>query len=123
MLPESILKILKNHGFSKIRDLEEEPYYWCDEANMPLDDYIDHCYIIGLSEIIIGFYKDEELRLASIFHEIGHTLFKYKKGYTAYDCENCVWDIGFSLAEKYGFKFSTATYEWAYAQLETYIYG
>ena len=123
MLPEKIIKILKDHGISKIVDMEEEPYYWHNKANMPLDDFIDNCYIIGCSEIIIGFYKNEELRTASIFHEIGHTRLKYEKCIETYDREDYAWDIGFSLAKKYGYKFSQDTYEWAYNKLETYKQG
>jgi hypothetical protein len=119
VLSDPILKVLQSHGFTKITDMEEEPYYW-RKVNMPLEDFINKSYVIGLSEIIIGFYKNEELRTASIFHEIWHTLYEYKEGDSVIDREEHAWNIGFTLAKKHGFWFSCSTYEWASKQIETY---
>lgn len=74
------------------------------------DIYENNSYMIGNDELQLGMYDNEDIRLASMFHEIGHTLvendwmetIKYNK----VKIEAKAWELGFVEAEKYGFKFN-----------------
>ena len=74
------------------------------------------------AELWLGFYDDEELRLISFFHEMGHMLDDtlYKEGMTVYDFEKTAWEKGYELAKEYGIKFSRKSKGWATKQLNTY---
>ena len=73
--------------------------------------------MIGSDEIHIGIYDDNELMIASLFHELGHVV-ESKDG----ECNSEIqaWLIGFKLAKKYGYNFSEKVYLWAVEQLQTY---
>lgn len=82
------------------------------------DSYINRSYVCGNDRIELGIYENKELLIASFFHELGH-ITDTKNGY--YNSEEKAWEIGFKLAEKYGYKFSAQTYKWAQKELETYV--
>lgn len=73
--------------------------------------------------ITLGVYDDEEQRIASFFHELGHCLAWRSRTHvpaTPYDDEVQAWMLGLSLAQKEGFRFSPATIAWCDEQLATY---
>ena len=73
--------------------------------------------------ITLGVYDDEEQRIASFFHELGHCLAwraRTNVPATLYDDEIQAWMLGLSLALKEGFSFSPATLAWCDEQLATY---
>ena len=90
-----------------------------------VETYINSSYIIGKNEIVLGIYCDVEYMVASLFHELGHATTKcdWSVGaneYTQYECESDAWELGFGLAEEYGYVFSENTIVWCYKQLESY---
>lgn len=109
---------IMNGGLSgwKPEDLE---YYFRNKSS---------CF--GCDEIALGLYTDDQLRIASFFHELGHCLIyqrrlklpEHKKRYykTKWADERAAWIEGFKQAKKYGFKFSKKTLAWCKKQLDTY---
>lgn len=88
------------------------------------DTYINRSFCSG-KEIWIGIYKNEELRLASFFHEVGHIIDPIDwslnaNSTTQYKSEAWAWEIGFRLAETHGIVFSKKTKQWAKKQVNTY---
>ena len=73
--------------------------------------------------ITLGVYADEERRIASFFHELGHCLAWRSRANvpaTPYDDEVQAWMLGLSLAQKEGYAFAPATLTWCDEQLATY---
>jgi hypothetical protein len=84
-------------------------------------------FVIGNDEIHLGIYDDEDKRLASFFHELGHILIKKKykiwpKNMTTLHWEIECWNIGLSYAFKnFNIIFKETTIKWAYEQALTYF--
>jgi len=115
-----ILGFAKKHGI-KIIEVEEGDVH-C-KAN-GLDVYLNASYICG-KEIYLGIYQDEELRLLSFFHEMGHAIddTDWSTGAdktTTYKAEKKAWELGYKLAERNGVSFSDNAKQWANEQLEKY---
>ena len=74
------------------------------------------------SEIWLGFYDDEELKLISFFHELGHVTddTKWDGIPLKYTSEKSAWDKGYEIAKEYGVKFSRKSKGWATKQLNSY---
>jgi hypothetical protein len=84
----------------------------------------NNAYVIGNDEILLGLYDDKELKLASFFHEIGHTLitekFKELINYDLMLIEYQAWIEGLKVARKYGYKFSNKTFEYILKSLNSF---
>ena len=84
------------------------------------EDWIDNCYIIGSDEIDMGYYDDDNKRLASIFHEIGHILIHktaWPPSMSSLYWEILCWNIGLEFAFKeYGVVFDEEVINWAYRE-------
>ena len=87
------------------------------EVGMDLESFINKSYSSN-ENIWLGFYEDDELRVVSLFHELGHNLIR--ESMSKYEQEKNAWDIGLKLALEYGITFSLKTFEWVKKQLETY---
>lgn len=79
-------------------------------------------------EIYLGWYKSEDRRRVSFFHELGHLLIGREYGSYAlypeqrkYEWEKAAWMRGFAEAEWLGVRFRKTTLRWAAAQLATYV--
>lgn len=109
-----LIHISKKYGIKKFHKIEKGDQYceWNGD-----DSYINKSYICGSDEIEIGIYEDEELMIASFFHEIGHIT---ETKNNEYNSEEKAWKIGFKLAKKHGYTFSDNTYKWCEKQLNTY---
>lgn len=98
----------------------------CQEMND--ETYHNSSYCAGSvrskcdADLWLGFYDDDELRLISFFHEMGHMLDDtlYEDGMTVYDFEKIAWEKGYILAKEYGVKFSRKAKGWATRQLNSY---
>ena len=113
-LIDKLIEIAKVYGFEKVIKVERGDER-C-QANGE-DWYINSSYVIGCTEIQIGIYDDNELLIASFFHELGHIVGSKNNRFNS---EEKAWEIGFQLAKEYGYTFSDKTYKWAKEQLETY---
>lgn len=72
-------------------------------------------------EIIIGAYSDDELKLLSFFHELGHVLTPDPaKLPDMMAVERAAWRIGYAVAESMGVRFSPRAKAWARRQLAAY---
>lgn len=107
----------------KVIDVEKIPNYY-KTVNMPSCTFINKSYLYGNNEIVIGKYKNKEMKLASFFHEVGHTLVEnsYMKAidYSKYLIESAAWYLGIQMASEYGISFSKPTTEWIVKNIETY---
>jgi len=82
----------------------------------------------GKPEIFLGQYEDQELRLISFFHELGHIVStdegkvpKYEDLPYYHYAEAVAWKRGLELAVDEGVAFSGKALEWAKEQLATYF--
>jgi hypothetical protein len=96
-----------------------------DDTSIDKNFYGKNQCFLADGQIYVGIYDDEEKKLISIFHEIGHAfLTKYeteKYKYIPLLCELACWRIGIDIAiEKYNYYFSDETIVWAYSQAFTY---
>ena len=112
---EDLISISKKYGIKKFHKIEKGDQYciWNGE-----DSYINKSYICGNDEIEIGIYENDELMIASFFHELGHITDQKVKGY--YNSEEDAWKIGFKLAKEHGYSFCDDTYKWCEEQFNTY---
>ena len=114
----NIHSIAKSKGIKLIEIIEGDEY--C-EAN-GVDSYINSSYIIGNDEIQLGIYDDNELKTASFFHEVGHTLVEddFRENNNWFAIEREAWVKGFEFAKSYKYKFSFNVYRWAIKNISTY---
>ena len=105
----------------KLIDVAADPDY-IKRAGMDRDHYINASYIIGGEEVILGIYKDKELKLISFFHEIGHSRTNAQECTDLYEYEERCWKEGIKLARAEGIKFSEHALDWAKEQLKTNEY-
>ena len=92
---------------------------------------LSDCYFSNDGHIPKLLYDDEDLKVASFFHELGHCLdqepdpefpdclpFALKS-----DRELRAWKVGFKIAEEqYGVRFSSATLGWCLDQVRTHLH-
>jgi hypothetical protein len=90
--------------------------------------FFEECSHIAHPDIQLGRYDDEERRVSSVFHEIGHCV-AGKEGISQIDSggpdfkvpgELIAWLVGFREASKHGIHFSSGTIQWAIEQALTY---
>jgi len=90
------------------------------------DNYINRSAVAG-DTIWAGVYADENLKMASIFHEIGHKIvtqeFIRHVNYDSVAIEREIWRIGFKLAKECNIHFSGYVYRWAVKNIRTYKTG
>lgn len=84
------------------------------------DDYYTNSSFCYGDVILIGLYDDQELKVISFFHELGHILDPDRPHVNKYEMEAVAWKIGIEKAKEYNILFSPETLEWADVQLETY---
>jgi hypothetical protein len=98
----------------------------CLERGIKLShqDDVDCSCIYGNDEIVLGQYKNPELRFISFFHELGHTLvtqdFKAATNYNTLLIELKAWDLGIEFAISRDIVFSDDAIVWGYGQALTY---
>jgi hypothetical protein len=116
------------HDFNiKVIDLENdiisaESYI---QAN-GYDAYQSCSYCIG-EKIILGFYNNNELKLISLFHELGHIMryedeqFFRLNNYRKFPIELNATNTGIEIAIKYNIIFSDHALSWMYSQAFSYL--
>jgi Zn-dependent peptidase ImmA (M78 family) len=116
-------ELIKRFYIKTLIDMDKRPEYY-KEVHMPREDFVDHSYIAGSDEIVLGLYKDKNKKLMSLFHEIGHLLvdkyFIRSINYNTYKYEKEVWRRGLLLAKIYRIAFPFYCYRWAVQQMQTY---
>lgn len=92
-----------------------------------VDKYIN-CSYCSNDEIYLGIYDDQELKLLSFFHELGHlkdtTDWDWEldtRKNAQYKIEQRAWEIGYEIALLNHIEFSDKAKQWALEQLETYF--
>ncbi len=107
-------KLERKYNVKIIQVVKGDEYWEVNGGN-----YINRSYIIG-REIILGIYTDREYKIASLFHEIGHTLVFSECARGQIAEETSAWLIGCKIAKKYGYAFSAKTYSWIREQINSY---
>lgn len=113
-LIKNLQSIANNHGIKKFVKISEGDEYCLVNGQ---DSYENKSYLIGSDELYLGIYSDEQLMIASFFHELGHAVDSENNKINS---ELAAWIIGFRLAKNYGFEFNSSVYLWALEQLYTY---
>jgi len=113
------LKIADSHGI-KLHMVKRGDSF-C-EANGE-DAYMNDSYCAGKDEIILGIYDDEDLEIASFFHELGHciTKKKWEEGILKFHMELDAWMVGLTEAYKYGYHIKSSTFEYMVKCIDSYI--
>lgn len=127
-ITDIIKEIEKDFGVSVI-DLECNHIKAEEYKRLNGEDRYNNCSCCCGDEIILGFYNDNELKLVSLFHELGHIHWKgesYDKfiighDYRDFPKELHVTDIGLSIARGKGIYFSDHALSWIYAQAFSYL--
>jgi len=91
------------------------------ERNLTISytDDRDNCHIAG-NEIFIGMYSDNEFKLISFFHELGHkNLQKYP--YSTLLTELECWHMGIEIAKAYDILFSDRAIKFGFEKALTYV--
>ena len=87
-------------------------------------DLKNNAYVIEDEDIILGIYDDKELKQASFFHEIGHTIinesFEKLVNNDQMLIEFEAWVEGLKVARKYGYKFSSKTFKYILKSINSY---
>jgi len=115
-----VSKVKQRFGI-EIIDVEQRPDYY-KEVGMEERDFIDRSYIIGKDTVVLGVYDNDERRIASLFHELGHTLVVGGCG-GQLDYEEVAWKKAVELAIEYNIVFSSDTMLWIDNQVNTYRRG
>jgi len=63
-------KLAADNGV-RLTDVRAEPDYH-KRANVDPETFVGRSFCVGRGEIVLGAYEDQELRLASFLHELGH---------------------------------------------------
>jgi len=96
---------------------------YLDRIEHKFENVVENCYIAG-NEIFIGIYKDEEKKLISFFHELGHKeiSWAFKKAFKLNTLliEIECWRCGIELARSYGIFFSDNAIKFGYEKALTY---
>lgn len=114
-----IPKLSKKYNVSIIQVVEGDEHCVVNGVN----NYIDASYTAG-NTIWVGIYTDENLKTASIFHEVGHKIITQEfiklVNYNSRVIEREIWKIGFELAKTYNICFPIYVYKWAVKSFKTY---
>lgn len=110
----SLRAIARKYGIKKLVKVKSGDKYCLANGE---DTYLNSSYLIGGDEVHVGIYDDEELLIASFFHELGHIV---ENKNNKYNSETVAWLNGFKLAKQHGYTFTEKVYLWAIEQLSTY---
>lgn len=87
-------------------------------------DFKNNAFVIGDEYIILGIYDMPELKQASFFHEIGHTLVTESFEKMVHNDEMLIefqaWVEGLKIAKKYKQEFSNKTFHYILKSLNSY---
>lgn len=120
MYEEIINKVINDYNLVLI-DIKDNPSYIIN-SGMSEETYINNSYRCG-NEIILGIYDNDEIRLASFFHELRHGIDipKEKKEYLSIlGYEKWAWKNGYKVTKKYNVKFSSRVNNYIKLCLKTY---
>lgn len=117
-ITEVIARVAKDYGVTIIQVVEGDEHCLANG----LDAYLNRSCVCG--SIYLGIYEDDDKKLISLLHEIGHIVDKtpYHEDYLNYTYERNAWDVAYILAPKYGLVVTEELRRWCNEQLETY-YG
>lgn len=117
-LNDTIAQIGKDYDVTIIQVVEGDEHCLANG----LEAYLNRSCVCG--SIYLGIYEDDDKKLISLLHEVGHLVDKtpYYEDYLNYTYEKNAWDVAYILAPKYGLVVTDELRKWCNEQLETY-YG
>jgi len=87
-------------------------------------DFKNNAFVIGDEDIVLGMYDTQELKYASFFHEIGHTLVSESFEKMVHNDEMLIefqaWIEGLKVAKKYKQEFSNKAFHYILKSLNSY---
>lgn len=123
--------IISTHPEIRINLVQDDPEDPSVKAN-GRDGYDNRSCCAAPDWIEIGIYSDVELKLISLFHELGHCLlsgrgfpvkmFDYAKTASAfYEAQCWITGLEYAAATYPDLKFSESALVWAFEQVKTYV--
>lgn len=112
---EIIRRLVFKHDIDHV-DLAFDKFYMA-RAHLDESDVTDGCYCCG-REIMLGIYKDEQLRFIGFLHEVGHIVSKEPM-----IDEVDAWKYAFRLVKKLGIELKPSTVDHCRNCLKSYIGG
>ena len=117
-------KIAKDYGLNVVHVNKNNIGRVAEKYDIDKKNLKNNAYVIDNEDIILGIFDDKDLKIASFFHEIGHTLIKesFEKLVNKNNMliESQAWIEGLRIAKKYGVKFSDKMFNYIMDSINTY---
>jgi Zn-dependent peptidase ImmA (M78 family) len=117
-------KIAKDYGLNVVHVNKNNIGRVAEKYDIDKKNLKNNAYVIDNEDIILGIFDDKDLKIASFFHEIGHTLIKesFEKLVNENNMliESQAWIEGLRIAKKYGVKFSDKMFNYIMDSINTY---
>ena len=117
-------KIAKDYGLNVVHVNKNNIGRVAEKYDIDKKNLKNNAYVIDNEDIILGIFDDKDLKIASFFHEMGHTLIKesFEKLVNENNMliESQAWIEGLRIAKKYGVKFSDKMFNYIMDSINTY---
>ena len=124
---EIIEAVCKDYGLTLVDAAVEGVSELAGVFNIDPSRLKGQSYCIGGTEIVLGAYESEEIRVAAFFHEVGHILSNLdhnNNNWSQLLVESLAWKLGVMLAAKYGLcQWNKEVGEYVMASLASYELG
>lgn len=119
-----IKKIAQDFDIKVVNITKNNIEKYSKKYSIDKNDLKNNAYIIGDDEIILGIFQNPEIKTATFFHEIGHTLvtkhFARLINYDVMLIEYQAWIEGLRVAKKYNYTFSNNVFKYILESLNSY---
>ena len=112
--------VCRDHGLTLVDAAVEGVSVLAERYDISEDWLVDHSYLIGGTEVVLGVYSSPDVRLAAFFHEVGHHLETTRTPVTV---EAAAWERAWALATKHGIGWSSEVTEYIAQCLRSYEDG
>ena len=117
-------KIAKDYGLNVVHVNKNNIGRVAEKYDIDKKNLKNNAYVIDNEDIILGIFDEKDLKIASFFHEMGHTLIKesFEKLVNENNMliESQAWIEGLRIAKKYGVKFSDKMFNYIMDSINTY---
>ena len=117
-------KIAKDYGLNVVHVNKNNIGRVAEKYDIDKKNLKNNAYVIDNEDIILGIFDDKDLKIASFFHEMGHTLIKesFEKLVNENNMliESQALIEGLRIAKKYGVKFSDKMFNYIMDSINTY---
>jgi hypothetical protein len=120
----NIRKVAKDYDIKLLFISDNNIDKYSIEYNIDKQCLYNNAYLLGDSIILLGIFKENEVRNAVFFHELGHTVINKAFEKLVHNdvmfIEYQAWIEGLKIAKKYNYIFSKQTFKHILKLLNTY---